>query len=73
MDHLVHIDTKRRMWTISKNLKETKLIGQGLADIRQQCVLCKLVTPVLCYPFIRNIFLRFATALTSILKRLYHL
>ena len=35
MDHLVHIDTKRRMWTLSTNLKETKLIGQSLADIRQ--------------------------------------
>ena len=30
------------MWTISINLKENKLIGQGLADIRQR------ETPAMC-------------------------
>ena len=31
-----------RMWKISLNLKENKLIGQGLADIRQR------ETPAMC-------------------------
>ena len=35
MDHFVHIDTKGRIWTLSAYLKETKLIIQGLGDIRQ--------------------------------------
>ena len=58
------------MWTIGTNLKENTLIGQGLADIRQekhpQCVLCKLVTHVLRSRFIRNTFVRFAMAFVSI-------
>ena len=58
------------MLTISQNLKENILIGQGLADIRQR------ETPLMCVMqiryhflhsrFIRNTFLRFATALASI-------
>ena len=35
------------MWTISTNMKENKLIGQGLADIRQR------ETPATCIKQIR--------------------
>ena len=65
------------MWTMSTNLKENKMIGQRLADIRQrehpQCVLCNLVSHVSCSRFIPNTFVRFSTAFASILKHLYHL
>ena len=36
-----------RMWTISPNLKENKLIGQSLAGIRQR------ETPAICFMQIR--------------------
>ena len=52
------------IWTISPDLKKNKLIGQGLADIRQRetpTILCKLDTHVLHSRSIRNTFARFAS------------
>ena len=62
------------MWTISTNLKENKLIGQRLADLRQR------ETPAMCimqisYP--RIVFLvhsqHFRKIRNDIRKHLYHL
>ena len=39
------------MWTIRTNLKENKLIGQGLADIRQRETLAMCIMQI-SYPWI---------------------